>query len=241
MLHSHISRFLILCALLISTQSLAARQWLDLYEQDQAIYGKEKEEKYPIQMFFFEREKWKEHSSFHIIWLVGGKNYPLYESSRFLPFFYSLNSKIDNRSYLLTPIYQGEIDGKAAGRALFWLVYWGHDGELDHSYSGIFPLYYHSHTGEKSRSLITPLFFYNTSVVDTVSGKSNKQSYFLSPVFSYEMVNENSFASLLWIFYWGAVRPVTRDIAPCFHYITTPVRTLRKKAHSSFPRFSCVI
>ncbi|MGL4369962.1 MAG: hypothetical protein ACRCUT_09875, partial [Spirochaetota bacterium] len=98
----------------IFTSSAAARDWGDLYEDDREIFGSEKWEKYPINMFFIEKEKWQDHESLMAFWLYKTVDYPRYSSTKLLPFWYHLDSKIDNRSMSAIPLL---------------LTYWETDGD----------------------------------------------------------------------------------------------------------------
>lgn len=154
-------RVLLALTLLLVTFGLEARSWRDLDEGEHEIYGREREEKLPIRMFFIQQEKWDNHDALHIFWLYAHTDYPRYRSSRLLPFYYNLNSKIDNRSLFLSIPYYSEIDGEDEDRALFWLYYWGNDARSGNRYSLFLPLYYHKADSENNRLLLSPLFFYS--------------------------------------------------------------------------------
>ena len=148
--------FLLFCIV----SATEARSWRDLDEGEHEIYGREREEKLPIRMFFIQQEKWDAHEAFHAFWLYAYTDYPRYKSNRFLPFYYSLSSKTDNRYLLLSPVYYRELDGKESDQSLLWLYYWGNDEAKAQSYSLFFPLYYSRAKGEDERLLVSPLFVY---------------------------------------------------------------------------------
>ncbi len=116
-----------LLALLLSTIFIAttasARVWSDLHEEDEKLFGSEKELKYNPDMFFLQRESWEDHYSFMFLWLMKYTDYPRYNSTRILPFYYGLNSKIDNRSLSFIP---------------FALTYWEKDGAEKYKINPLF-------------------------------------------------------------------------------------------------------
>lgn len=140
---------------------LAARSWSDLDEGEHAIYGREREEKLPLRLFFVEKEQWQDHYAFHFFFLWGTKDYPRYTSGRVFPFYYRLESKIDNRYLLVTPLYHRETDLADRDESLLWLYYWGERGESGKKYSGLFPLYYYSNYKTDAPFILTPLFWYS--------------------------------------------------------------------------------
>jgi hypothetical protein len=46
---------------------VAARSWDDLDEGETEIYGREREEKLPLRLFFVQKEKWEGHEALHIL------------------------------------------------------------------------------------------------------------------------------------------------------------------------------
>ncbi len=78
--------------------------WDSLFEEDKQYFGSEKEQKFPINAFIVEKEKWQDHSSLMIFWLFKNTNYPKYTSIRILPFYYNISSKVDDRSITAFPI-----------------------------------------------------------------------------------------------------------------------------------------
>ena len=137
-----------------------ARSWDDLDAGEHKIYGREKEEKYPVKTFFVEKEDWENHYSFMFFWLYKYTDYPKYKSMRVLPFYYGLDSKIDNRSmtllplllsyfetdrdqkksYILFPLYYSSISDNASDRSLLLLIWWGKEqyNYIADSYQTIF-------------------------------------------------------------------------------------------------------
>lgn len=103
--------FFFLCA----ATNAFSRSWSDLDEDESKdVFGSEREAKYPINAFIVEREKWENHSSLMLFWIIKSTDYPKYDSFRFLPFWYSKDSKIDNRALRLIPLT---------------LTYWSRDGD----------------------------------------------------------------------------------------------------------------
>ena len=123
-----------------------SRSWSDLDEGEREIYGSEREEKFPIRTLFMEMERWDNHYSFMFLWLYKYTDYPKYKSTRRLPFYYNLSSKIDNRertvlpplltwlerdgteetSYIVYPLYRSRIDTNERDRSMLFLLRWGH-------------------------------------------------------------------------------------------------------------------
>jgi len=161
------------------------RSWDDLHEGEHKIYGKEKEEKYPVKTLFFEKEDWENHYSLMILWFFKYTNYPRYKSLRFLPIYYGLNSKIDNRynmfifpllsyfetdgnrkkSYIICPLYYSSVSNDMSDRSLFFLIWWGKEqyNYTKYSYQTILPIFYHKSETNPERGYskhfwINPLF-----------------------------------------------------------------------------------
>lgn len=100
-----ISVTLLAFALVFSVTSQSnAREWSDLHEEDNKLFGSEKEMKYNPDMFFIQRENWQDHYSCMMFWMFKYTDYPKYSSLLFLPFYYGLDSKIDNRSLTFIPL-----------------------------------------------------------------------------------------------------------------------------------------
>lgn len=158
---------------------LTARSWDDLDEGEVEIYGREREEKLPLRLFFVQKEKWEGHESFHALWLYGYTDYPRYRSDRLLPLYYKLHSKIDNRYRFVSPVYFHERDGADNDRSLLWLFYWGADEVRQRDYSLLLPFYYR-------RRLAT-----------------EKESLFLSPLYARQSYATGNDSTLAWLVYWG--------------------------------------
>ena len=166
-------------ALVCLTPALDARSWDDLDEGEVEIYGREREEKLPIRLFFVQKEKWDNHDSFHALWLYGYTDYPRYRSDRLLPFYYRLQSKIDNRYRFISPVYFHERDGSDNDRSLLWLFYWGADTGRQSNYSWIFPFYYNS------------------------NNPADGQSLFVSLLYARETYRGGHNSTILWLAYWS--------------------------------------
>ncbi|MCB1137728.1 MAG: hypothetical protein KDK23_03190, partial [Leptospiraceae bacterium] len=100
--------FYILCTLVYTAivSPLAAREdWDDLQPEPERYYGSEKEKKIPVDAIFWVLEKWEGHYSNQLFWLYKHKDYPRFRSTRFFPFYYNLESKIDEReSFFIMPV-----------------------------------------------------------------------------------------------------------------------------------------
>ncbi len=135
-----------------------ARDWSDLDEEEHKIFGSEKEEKYSINAFFIEREKWENHRSLMIFWLYKSTDYPRYTSLRILPFWYRLDSKIDNRRKTIIPLF---------------LYYHRRDGDRHLTLS---PLYYTQYDKSSYDRSFIYLFWWGKA-----TGPQSSRSYFLVP------------------------------------------------------------
>ncbi|MCP4133410.1 MAG: hypothetical protein GY754_20750 [bacterium] len=165
---------------------LSARSWDDLDEGEHKIFGSEKEDKYSINAFFVEKEDWPGHYSFSIFWLFNRTNYPKYTSTRVLPFFYNLSSKIDNRSRTIIPpiLYFNQVDGSddltvspvyfstlsasGADRSLLYFIWWGdYKGSYTSDYRAN-PLFYHRNSNKNGSGStwwapILPLVYHSSN------------------------------------------------------------------------------
>lgn len=186
------------------------------------MYGSEKEAKYPINAFFFEREKWDDnsHSSFHIFWFIRGTDYPRYESSAFLPFYYHLKSKVDNRERsIYFPLLLRQTDGDEritlTPFSLFtedasdWWNFYGwlfvRYGSKDNTSSGtaLFPFFFKDSRPEKSTFTIPALLRYEqtgdaTTIITPLfySEAASSSAFTISPGHIYSRQGENET-------YWG--------------------------------------
>ncbi len=188
-----------------SATSLNAREagdFSDLFEGEKKYYGSEKEEKFSINAFLVEREKWEDHNALMVFFLFKKTDYPRYRSLRILPFYYGLQSKIDNRKRLCLPLltFYNRLDGSdeltvslpyyshlkkgSRVRSLFYLFWWGsqshHDSDLTRW--GATPVaFWYRH--ENSRHNVmerlqgNPLYVYSSS-----RGKKRDRYTFWAPV-----------------------------------------------------------
>ena len=95
---------ILLSSFILIAETASARDWDDLHEEDEKVFGSEKEMKYNPDMFFLQRESWDNHYSLMIFWLYKYTDYPNYSSLRLFPLYYGLESKIDNRKQSFIPI-----------------------------------------------------------------------------------------------------------------------------------------
>lgn len=182
--------------LLLAAATIEARSWSDLDADEHEIYGREREEKLPVRLFFIQKEKWAEHESFHFLFFWGDKNYPKYKSDRILPFYYTLQSKIDNRSLLFTPLYYQERDGSSFEQFFLWLFYRGANNDTHSYYHSLLPLYYYSNSATVSEPfLLTPFFVY--------AQYSDKSHFLLTPLGYDSGESAGVSRSLFWLYYYG--------------------------------------
>ncbi len=174
---------LITIMVLAASIAVHARSWDDLDEGETEVYGSEKDSKYPINALFVEKEDWEGHYALEIFWLYKYTDYPKYKSTRVLPFYYNLTSKIDNRSLtayplflswfstdgntassnILYPLYSSSVYTGGYDRSMLFLFRWGHDEARSYSesYSTFVPLYYYhglKGTNYSENSFLSPLF-----------------------------------------------------------------------------------
>jgi hypothetical protein len=188
--------FSLFCILGLSffTNIAEGRDWSDLDEGEHDIFGSEKEKKYPVNAFLIEKEDWANHYSFMVFWLYKNTNYPKYTSFRFLPFYYNLKSKIDNRErtivpllyfnridgdseLLATPVYYSNINSMESDRSLLYLFWWGRDGTTyKTSYQLFIPFLFYKSDGLRNDNQITDSFWINPLFVSK-SNINNDNSY----------------------------------------------------------------
>lgn len=138
----------------------------DLYEEDRKFYGSEREKKFPISALVVEKEKWKDHEAWSVFWLYGWKEYPRYRSRRLLPFYYHVESKIENdnreKTFLL-PFYYYRRDG--ASKLIVTPVGMHSSNEMENfNLYGWFLLRWDYDT--RSHTALLPLFFTGTDSWD---------------------------------------------------------------------------
>lgn len=152
----------LLVLLVTSAQAplLADDDWSDLREEERAVFGSEKEEKYPINAFLVEKEEWEDHHSLMILWAFKKTDYPRYRSLRVLPFWYSLNSKVDARKKYFIPL----------------LLHYHRTDGISHMTAN--PLYYRDYSPHEQDTSITYLFWWGRE-----QGNTYTDSYFFSPFF----------------------------------------------------------
>ena len=162
----------VLVLLLLAAPSLGRDRtqgdWSDLFEGEKKVYGSEKEEKYSWLMGpIGERENWEGHSSFMFLTWIKYTDYPKYKECYWIPFYYNLDSKIDNREKFwgflwpglyyyhkkdgpeeLTvhiPVYFSSIKEHEWDRSILYLFWWGKTDNKNtgdrKSYNALYPFY----------------------------------------------------------------------------------------------------
>lgn len=91
----------------------------DLKDSHTTLYGSEKDSKYRFDALFIEWENWPRpnatHNYFHFFWFASTTDYPKYRKNQILPFYYSIESKVDKREFTsILLLYQKSVekDGK---------------------------------------------------------------------------------------------------------------------------------
>ncbi len=235
-----VGRAILAIALAIAiTTPLAAkepphRSWDDLDDDAEKIFGSEKERKYPIHAFIVEKEQWEGHSSCMIGWLYKHTDYPKYRSRRVLPFYYRLESKIDNRTRMVLPflLYYNRVDGPTertvtplfysdlsdidADRSLLYLFWWGWERvpekTRDSSYSALIPLYHYRTyetpgTPNHGWRLITPLLYLRHAASQT-GAETRTAGFQVSPLHWYEY-RANKTTGTETTTWWAPLIPLT--------------------------------
>jgi hypothetical protein len=221
---------LCLFSLFLFNTSVQARAWDDLYEKtSESLYGSEKAEKMPVDAFIFNKEEWKDHYSVMAFWFFKYTDYPKYSSRRIIPFWYGLDSKIDNRSFGFIPV---------------GLTYWETDGSEHNRYNPLFfdmvdtntglkkdryertnfsLLHYYEYSGEKDGSYnrtfwfpIIPIFYRN----QTDTGGHQNFLYVLD--YTWNTAGNNTNIDRFWFvplaFYRAGNNGYTTILPPLFIY-----------------------
>lgn len=116
-------------------------EWLDLRENEkEKLHGSEKSANYPINILFWQVEKWENHYSLGILGLYKQKDYPLFQSTRLFPFYNYLKSKKDNREKFRFLNYNYKKEFSKTDRNIFPFVFWGKDVENHSGFNSILPI-----------------------------------------------------------------------------------------------------
>ncbi|MEM7184035.1 MAG: hypothetical protein AAF518_24250, partial [Spirochaetota bacterium] len=144
----------------------AEDDWQDLYEGEKKIRGRERLHKFKQDSFYFQLEDWEGHHSWKVLRVLGQKDYPRYRSSQFLPFYYHLKSKLDEREKSRVLNYYRR-ESKDSIIVHVYPLYYKKKDKLDgSSYSGVFPFYFRDSKDGNSR-LFTPLSYHSTTAAGT--------------------------------------------------------------------------
>jgi len=173
----------------IFSESALARKagdFSDLYEDDRKYYGSEKEEKFSVNAFLVEKEDWEAHHALMVFGFFKKTDYPRYYSLRILPFYYRLESKVDDRRRTLIPLlpftwynrvdgndeltwsipYYSHIRADSYLKSILYLFWWGGDTQKNAWKQNWFftPLAYWSRYREPDKKIvekiqINPLYF----------------------------------------------------------------------------------
>ncbi|WP_423241779.1 LA_1737 family protein [Leptospira kobayashii] len=141
--------------------SLEAETWKDLEkEKETEIYGSEKSLKFTSNNIFYEVEDWKDHYSVKAFGLYRYYDYPKSKSRTVFPFYYGIQSKIDNREYKRIINYTITKKNEDTDKAFYPFSFWGKG--INSSYHNIVPFYFYSdsYDGSKFGFPILPLVYY---------------------------------------------------------------------------------
>ncbi len=188
---------LLLFCLLVYASPVFSRNWDDLYQPQYNIYGKEREEKFPIRAFVVEKESWPGHKSLEIFWLYRNVDYPKYRSLRLFPIFHNLESKIDNRERFVSLWYYNRIDGSERDRSWLWLYYRGEHAEQNIQYNALLPLWYRFEQTDTYIKFFTPLYYYEQN---SISEQQERTFWFpLLPLFYNKRHAAGYHTNILWL------------------------------------------
>ncbi len=229
----------LLCILALAMpERAAARDWSDLDKGERKLIGSEKEKKYDYDWGISYRENWEDHLNWMILWLFKYTDYPRYRSLHVLPFWYHLNSKIDDRgryfiplllhygsrdadsSTIANPLYYSNISGNDTDRALLYLFWWGRDrgSYADHSYfySPVFGTHHTVHRGgyapgAQERWNLSPLHAYWSS--HNQDGSLKKRTWWapLIPLTYHHTTPLYGHRNILWLIDYSWRREGERD------------------------------
>lgn len=183
--------------------------WADLDAPESRVYGSEKEAKYPINAFFFEREKWEGHASFHVFWFIRGTDYPRYESSTVFPFYHHLKSKVDNRERsVYFPFFFQQTDG-GERTTLTPLTLFAEDQNSWWNFYGWLFVRYGSPDNSSRGTALFPFFFHDVT--------PERTAWTIPALMRYEQRPESS-TLITPVFYSNAGRDETFTISPAHIY-----------------------
>ncbi len=186
-----------------------SRDWSDLDEEHERMYGSERTKKFRDDAFFYQYELWEGHTSRMIFWVYKSTDYPRYEAIRFWPFYGNLKSKIDERErtwalsgfyyhktdrdydyHHIFPLYASTRYRTSIDRNILYLIQWGgKEGPRDTSYFNIFPLIfsnsYESKDGKDRGGdrTIFPVWYSDWS--ETTSTYESKNRFQINPLWGY--------------------------------------------------------
>lgn len=226
-----ISKLYYLILFIMTTFSLSPifpDDWKDLEEGEiKEVYGSEKSKKYSMSNIFGEIEKWDNHYGVRILYLYDYTDYPKYNSTQFFPFYYRINSKIDNREKFRFLNYTSKQEKEQTDKSVLPLIYWGGNTKYNHNYHAAFPFYSYSITQndalENKNLILFPATYYYT--YQSISSESfTRESHFSilhgRTLEKYKSTNKNRESSI-----WFPIIPLIRYTTledSYFHY-TIPV------------------
>ncbi|TGN09785.1 LA_1737 family protein [Leptospira ilyithenensis] len=154
--------------------SLQAKTWNDLEtEKETEIYGSEKSLKFTSNNILYEVENWKGHHSVKALGLYRMYDYPKFQSKTIFPFYYGIQSKIDNREYKRVLNYTVTKENEDLDKSVFPFSFWGKG--KNSSYHNVVPFYFYSDSGSLASFgfPILPLVYYQSRSRD----EGNKKHY----------------------------------------------------------------
>ncbi|TGL64945.1 LA_1737 family protein [Leptospira jelokensis] len=178
--------FYLIC---VSISPAYAKTWPDLEsEQEVKIYGSERSAKFKASNIFYDMEDWKDHYSVRALGIYRYYDYPLAKSKTIFPFYYHIQSKIDNREYKRIINVNVTKENDSVQKSFFPFVFWGNRPNT--SYLVTIPFFFQNktETGNSVGFPILPLVYYNHK--EKISDSTYQYTRFLT-LFHFER-NEKS-------------------------------------------------
>ncbi|XDD47050.1 hypothetical protein AB3N60_02890 [Leptospira sp. WS39.C2] len=155
-------QFIVLICLFFDSIPIYAKTWSDLEnEQEVKIYGSERSAKFKASNIFYDIEDWKDHYSVRALGFYRYYDYPLSKSKTIFPFYYHIQSKIDNREYKRIVNVDVTKKDDSIQKSFFPFVFWGNTSNS--SYLVTIPFFYQNQS-EKEKVFgfpVLPLVYYN--------------------------------------------------------------------------------
>ncbi|MCB1143785.1 MAG: hypothetical protein KDK54_16165 [Leptospiraceae bacterium] len=212
--------FFLILIFLLGLISLNGDSLEDLEKEEKTeLYGSEKRKKFKSTAVFWEIEDWENHYSTKIFWIYKKTDYPRFYSKKFIPFYYSIQSKTENLNKFRFLNYQSSKILEREKTAFFPFYFSEKNKETNENTTLLLPLYYFSrniYEDKKNSSFISPIFIhesiqskdlnreYHFSFFhfhsQNLTNKEKTNFYPILPLVYRNTNSENSHSNYLWIF-----------------------------------------